>query len=213
MGGANTRAPVRLCLSVTIAMAVAPMWPPVDIGSIPMVVLLELATGLATGAMADFVAVQIAGQIIGISLGLGFAAQYDPSAGENASIVRTILSTITGLAFLGAGGIEAIAISVARGPSNYATAASWCWAIIGSAEHVMADGLALAAPVMIAIIITQAGLALANRAAPALNVYAISFAVIMTVGAFVLLATAPTMVQHLWSLGQEAAESLKGAAP
>ena len=215
IGDPTTPARARLGLAIAIAIAVSPLWPPLDIGSAPLTLLLELATGLATGALARFAlaGVEVAGQVLGLALGLGFAAQYDPQAGESASIIRTILSTITGLAFIGAGGIEAVARSVATGPANHATAIGWGAAVIERGDQVMGNGVALAAPVIIAVIIAQAGMALANRAAPALNVYAISFAVIMTVGALVMMTTAPTLVHHLWQMGQTAVDTLQGAAP
>jgi len=214
-GDPTTPARVRVVLALAIAAAVAPMWPALELGDAPLVIVLELATGLATGAVARvaLAGVDAAGQIIGVALGLGFAAEYDPRAGESASVVRRILGTLAALAFVGAGGVESIVASVAAGPARALDAAAWGSAAITRACDVLARGIALAGPVVIAAAVVNAGLALANRAAPALNVFSVSFAVVMIACGLVLLATAPATVAGLWSAGRDAAEALRGVTP
>jgi flagellar biosynthesis protein FliR len=214
-GDTTTPARVRLILALAIAAAVSPLWPNLEVGEAPFAIALELATGIATGAVARIAmaGVETAGQIMGVALGLGFAAEYDPRAGENASILRRLLTTISSLAFVGAGGVEATVSSVATGPAHGVDALAWGAAAITRAGDVLARGLALAGPIVVAAVITNAGLALANRAAPALNVFSVSFAAVMCAGALVLLASSPATVSHLWSAGQTAADVLRSGMP
>lgn len=215
LGDPTTPARVRLVLAVAIASAVAPIWPELDPATAPLAIALELATGLATGAVARvaMAGVETGGQLIGVALGLGFAAEYDPRAGESASAVRRLLGTIAALAFVGAGGVEASVSSVAAGPARAISAAAWGSLAIERATQVLARGLALAGPIVIAAIVAHAGLALANRAAPALNVFTVSFAAVLVIGAIALTAAAPSTIASVWNAGQSAADALAGGGP
>ena len=153
-------------------------------------ICVELASGLVAGATARFAlaAVETAGQLIGISLGLGFAEQYDPRHGEAAGIVQVLARTVAALAFLGAGGLDAL-VRAAATPADVAALPGAAAAAIAIAASATTWGLGLAAPIVLAALLGNLALALAHRAAAALNLFAVGLSTSLLVGGLALLAT------------------------
>jgi flagellar biosynthetic protein FliR len=192
--GSSLRA--RLVFVLAVSAAVGANRAPLAFSALPMVAALELAVGLATGFTARVVMsrIAIAGQFMGLSLGLGFAAQYDPHAGESAGVMRTLCATLGGLAFLAAGGLEAIVRSAAASPADLAQLSALGPALVRHATAAFSHGLALAAPIVLAALVGNLALAVMNRAAPAVNVFSIALGAVLVLGGGVLLATAAHLV-------------------
>jgi len=186
----------RLVFVVAVSLAVGMQRAPVELAELPLVACLELATGLLVGATARFVmsCVAIAGQLMGLSLGLGFAAQYDVHAGESASTLRTLAVTIASLEFVAAGGLEAIVRSVGTAPAGAGELASLGSELVRAGTAAFQHGLALAAPIVLASFAGNIGLAVMNRAAPAVNVFSIALSAVLIAGGLVLLASAAHLV-------------------
>ncbi len=195
IGDTATPIRARLVFVIAVALGVGLNRPGVPLGELPMVVVLELASGLITGATARFTLakVAVAGQLMGLSLGLGFAAAYDPHAEESAGTIRTMLSTIAALVFLGSGGLEAVVRSVAASPTSITDIALLGPELVRAATSAMGHGLALAGPIVLAALVTNIGLAVMNRAAPAVNVFSISLSAVLIVGGVVMVATSGTL--------------------
>jgi len=192
--GVSMRA--RLMFVLAVGLAVGATRPGVPFAELPLAAVVELAVGLLTGLCARFVLAQvaIAGQLMGLSLGLGFASQYDVHAGESAGTLRTMLMAIAGLAFLAVGGFDAIVRSVASGPAHVGQIAFLGPELIRQGTAALGHGLALAAPVVLAALVANIGLAVMNRAAPAANVFSIALAGVLILGGVVLLATAAHLI-------------------
>lgn len=179
----------------------------------------EFAFGLCAGAAARFTlaAVEIAGQLAGISLGLGFAEQYDPQRGEPTVIGQRFARTAGALAFLHAGGLEALIRSAATPLASSASSADLAGAAayaLRMASAAAALGLGLAAPLLLAALLANLALALAHRAAVAINLFTVGLAVsLLTVGAAAVI-TAPQLSAGIQRLAQHAATELaEGSAP
>jgi flagellar biosynthetic protein FliR len=196
----------RLVFVIAIAIGVGLNRPGVALGELPAVVALELAGGLVTGLVARFILakVAVAGQLMGLSLGLGFASQYDVNASESAGTIRTMLVALSGLAFLGAGGLEAIVRSTAASPSTMVDVALLGPELIRNATASFGHGLALAGPIVLAAFVGNIGLAVINRAAPAVNVFSISLAAVLILGGLVLLATSSGLFSGIVDAAQRA---------
>lgn len=209
-GGVSMRA--RLVFVVAIAATVGINRAPVEFSALALVAPLELAIGLATGFIARTVMsrVAIAGQLMGLSLGLGFAAQYDVHAGESAGVLRTLTATLAGLAFIAAGGFEAIVTSAAASPASASDLAALGPALVHHATSAFGHGLALASPVLLAALIGNVALAVMNRAAPAVNVFSVALAVVLILGGVALLATAAHLVAGATDTARTAIDVLVG---
>jgi flagellar biosynthetic protein FliR len=192
--GVSMRA--RLVFLLAVTAVIGPNRAPVTFAALPFVAAAELAVGIVTGLTARIVLsrVAIAGQLMGLSLGLGFAAQYDVHAGESAGVLRSLTSSIAGLAFLATGGLEAIVRSAGSSPADITQLATLGPAFIHHATAAFGHGVALAAPILLSAFVGNVALAVMNRAAPAVNVFSIALSAVLILGGLVLLATAANLV-------------------
>lgn len=210
--GISVRA--RLVFVVAIVAAIGPIHPPVPLTDVAEISIIELAVGLLTGLTARFVMARaaIAGQLFGLSLGLGFASQYDIHAGESAGTLRSIVTSIAGLAFLAAGGLEAIVQSAAAGPAQPHQLALLGPLLLEQGAAAFGHGLALAAPVVLAALVANIALALVSRAVPAANVFSIALGAVVLVGGAALLDGAGEIIARISQDAQEAIRIMVGDA-
>ena len=206
VGGLAATAPVigdpgvpmraRLIFVLSVTAVIGANRAPVAFSALPMIATAELAIGLITGMTARVVMsrIAIAGQLMGLSLGLGFAAQYDVHAGESAGVLRTLVASLGALAFLAAGGLEAVVRSAGGAPAELSQLAALGPAFIHHATAAFGHGLALAGPILLASFVGNLALAVMNRAAPAVNVFSIALSAVLIVGGLVLLGTAAHLV-------------------
>jgi flagellar biosynthetic protein FliR len=208
--GVSLRA--RLVFVLAVTAAIAANRPPVPFAGLPLVAAAELAIGLITGLTARVILsrVAIAGQLMGLSLGLGFAAQYDVHAGESAGVMRSLIAALASLAFLAAGGLEAIVRSAASSPAELSQLTTLGPAFVHHATAAFGHGVALAAPILLAAFIGNVALAVMNRAASAVNVFSIALAAVLILGGLVLIATAAHLVAGTTSVARSAIDALGG---
>lgn len=203
----------RLVFVLVVTAAIGLSRPPVAFSVLPATAALELAIGLLTGLTARMVMqrIAIAGQVMGLSLGLGFAAQYDVHAGESAGVLRSIITSLASLAFLTAGGLEAVVRSAAASPADLSQLTALGPAFVHHATAAFGNGLALAAPILLAAFVANVALAVMNRAAPAINVFSIALSAILVIGGLVLLATAAQLVAGITDTARAAIDAIAGS--
>lgn len=213
----DTGIPVRarLVLVLAIVATVGPNRPPVPLADVPGVAMLELAVGLLTSLAARFVLARaaVAGQLFGLSLGLGFAAQYDLHAGESAGTLRALVNAVAGLVFLAAGGLEAIVQSASVAPAQGPEIPLLGALVIEQGTAAFSHGVSLAAPVILAALVGNIGLALISRAAPAANMFAIALAAVLILGGIALLGSAGELVDRLDDYARTAIQIFSGDTP
>lgn len=221
-GNRGVPARVRLAIGVALIFAVvpalnaaAPARPAavIAIGSAHGLITLatEILIGLALGfaVRITFAAVDLAGELIGLQMGLSFASFYDPDNGGQSTVLAEFLGLITLLVFLATNGhlmlIELLVRSfdwlpVGRGLAVGPLAASL--ARLGSL--LFAAGLWLALPLIAALLIVNIALAILNRAAQQLNLFAVGFPVSLAtgfVGLSLLLPLLAPALQRLYGEG------------
>lgn len=221
-GGLATTAPVigdagvpmraKLLFVIAIAIGVGLNRPGVAIADLPMTATLDLAVGLLTGLIARFVLakVAIAGQLIGLSLALGFAEQYDPTAGESAGTIRAMFMVLAALAFLASGGLEAVVRCAGASGLRVTEIGALGPELIRQGTAAFGHGLALAGPVVLAALVGNLGLAVLNRATPAVNVFSISLSAVLILGGAVLLATSANLLRGIAAAAGAAANVFTG---
>jgi flagellar biosynthetic protein FliR len=200
----------RAAVAAALSLAVAPIRPPIDPTDLPLVLPAEILLGLLAGFAARMViaGAEAAGDLIGLQFGLGFAASVDPARGEPSTTLRTLAVCLAGLAFLAAGGLEAGVRVIAAAPSDAFTLHGGLDRVIHQSSEVLIAALRLAAPAIIAGTLANLGLALASRAAPALNVFSVMLAGMVIAGGIVLVATAPVFAHQVSELAERAVETL-----
>jgi len=206
--------PVRakLIFVLAITFAIGSNRAPVPLSELPATAVLELAIGLVTGMSARFVLsrMAIAGQLMGLSLGLGFASQFDVHAGESAGVMRSLVTAVSSLAFLEVGGLEAIVRSVAAGPVHAGDLMALGPEVLRHATSAFGHGLTLAAPIMLAALVGNIGLAVMNRAAPAINMFSIALGAVLLIGGLIMIATATGLTGHALETARLAVTQLLG---
>lgn len=199
---------VRVGVAAALAFVLAPARPALAEDDLATILVAELLLGLLAGFSARLVlaGVEAGGELVGLSLGLGFAESYDPRLGEAAQPTRRLAATLGAFAFLGAGGLEA-GVRVIAGPwIGPAELALGLGPLLARGGDVFVAALRLAAPALLAATIANVALALASRAAPALNAFSVLLAAVLLFVGGVVLATLPATARELAAGGNRAVD-------
>jgi flagellar biosynthetic protein FliR len=201
---------LRVAAAAAIAFAVAPVRGPIDPSQLPVTLPGDIFLGLAAGFVGRVVmaGIEAGGELMGLSLGLGFAQTYDPMLQAQAVPTQRIAVMLGGLAFLSAGGLEAGVQVIAGPPVTGLSLLAAVGSIIHHSGEIMVAGLRFAAPLMIASTVANLAVALASRAAPAINVFSVMLALVVILGGAVLYATAPQTIRESLAGGRRAADAM-----
>jgi len=214
----------RLILGLAITLALAPALPPmpsVAPGSLAGLGILatQMLVGIAMGFAARivFAAVELAGEFIGFQMGLSFATFYDPMNSSQSPVVTEFMTLISFLLFLSLNGhlmyVATLAQSFQAIPVGPLPPGAGSWLNLAElGGKIFASGLLLSLPVIVALMITNLGLAVLTRAAPQLNIFALGFPLTL-LGGFVALAVAMNyLATPLQTLYEFALSSMLGFA-
>ncbi len=214
VGDRGTPAKVRVAAAAALAMVIAPVRPPLELAALPGVIPGELLLGALAGFIGKlvFAAAEAGGQLIALNMGLGMANTFDPTMNESASVTRRIALVLAGLAFLLTGGLQSSVHVVAAAPypdvEGLLTIMS---ALVKRSGEVLDVGVRFAAPVMLAGLVANLGVALASKAAPALNIFSVMLATILIVGGVTLLVNGPAFIKEMTMLGERVPRAIAEA--
>ncbi len=180
--------PVRIkgMLAIGLAMAVAPRVTPgyeaADTAGFITALVLELVVGAVLGflVLVVFSAVQSAGMLIDVFSGFQVAQAFDPQAGiDGAQFTRLFHLTALVLLFT-SGGYQLIIGGLARTFTALPLGggldlSSPVEAMTGAVGQMVVAALQIAGPILVVLFMTDVGLGLLTRVAPALNVLALGF--------------------------------------
>lgn len=193
--------PMRVRAALSVLMVVLLWQPPVGPGVVQVTtvtVLSELLIGLTLGLGAGIFigAAQSAGDMLAVQMGLSGANVVDPMSQTQVPIVGQFLALFVTAMILATGGHLAILGALASsfdvlpvgGPVDHGEG---IWSVVRLGGTMLWLGLRFAAPVVAALMISNAALGIMARAVPQLNVLVISFPVQIGVGLFVLAGALP----------------------
>lgn len=189
----------RLIMGIAITVAIAPSLPAMpDVQPASMaglwIMLQQMLIGIGMGFAARivFAAFDMAGEFIGLQMGLGFATFFDPLSSSQTPVIAEFYSLIALMLLLSMNGhllyFATLAQSFSAIPVSATPLAAASWlnlAELGS--KIFSAGLLLALPVVVALMITNVGLAVLTRAAPQLNIFALGFPLTL-IGGFAAIA-------------------------
>ena len=192
-GPTQIPAPVRVLISLALAafllLAIPTALPPIESATgLAVATLGELLLGasLAFGFLVAYSATQVAGRVLDIQFGYGAASVLNPATQTPSPLLGTVLGMASVAVFLAMDGhhvlLRALALSVAHYPPG-TLAFEYDFA-----EHLKFSGamftfgLALAAPVMLSLLLSDIALAVMARSMPQLNVFVLSFSVKIVLG-------------------------------
>jgi flagellar biosynthetic protein FliR len=194
---------VRGLAAVGLAVGMAPMATkgqrvPIDVMSLGALTAKELIVGLAFAfaISALFAAVSAAGSLMDTLIGFSFGALVDPLTGNNASVLSQFYSLVGVAVFIAINGDAWVIQGLNR---TYELVPLLDYPALGSmvagVEHaftgIFVAAMELAAPVVLAVIITDAAFGVVARVVPQLNVFAVGFPAKVTVGLLVLGVSLP----------------------
>ncbi|NGQ90043.1 flagellar biosynthetic protein FliR [Rhodobacter sp. HX-7-19] len=179
---------------------------PADLAGLQAVplVLTELAVGLVGGLVLTilFGAATLAGDRIAATAGLGFAAQYDPSAGGQTPVVAQLFGLFLTMVFFSVDGHLAVIRIVLESyvvlpPGGGIDLPRLVQAGLIAGGRMFVLGAAMMLPVVAALLLLNMAVGVLTRSAPTLNIFSFGFPVTMTVTLVLLYLTAPGLATAL----------------
>jgi flagellar biosynthesis protein FliR len=142
----------------------------------------ETLCGLLLGFAGNFLfySVEMAGQLIGFQAGFSVVSSIDPNTEMESTVLTQVYNLIALVVFLTFDGhhmmIRAIADSFSIIPVGKLTLdgrlTEWS---LAAGKQVLGDGIRMAAPLMVTLLLTDVGLGILVRVAPTLNIFIIGF--------------------------------------
>jgi flagellar biosynthetic protein FliR len=161
-------------------------------------VLKELLVGFAYAFAlgAVFAAVSVAGSMLDTAMGFSYGSLIDPITGNQSQMLSQLYAMVGVLVFIAINGdhwmIEGLARSYDLVPIDKFPSLN---ALVGGADKafvgIFAAALELAAPVLIAVLITDASMGIVARIMPQLNVFSVGFPAKIAVGLLIMGVSLP----------------------
>jgi flagellar biosynthetic protein FliR len=206
MLSARVRGIVLVALAVGITpVALASAKPPLDALGIGQLVIKELVIGLAFAFTVGLLifALQVAGGILDTLIGFSFGASVDPLTGNQGSAVLSQLYGLLGvLVFITIGGDQVVIRGIAETyelipilsmPDMNQLIAGTLEAFVG----LFTSALQVAAPVILALVLTDAAFGLVTKVVPQLNVFSVGVPAKVLVGILLITASLPFVAGYV----------------
>jgi len=171
---------------------------PADAVGLAALVFKELLVGgaFAFALAALFAAIQAAGSLLDTLIGFSFGALVDPITGNQGGSLSQLYSLVGIAVFIAIGGDQWVVQGIAR---TYEIVPLLQAPELGSLVGGMASAftgifgaaIQVCAPVLLAVLITDAGIGVVSRVMPQLNVFAVAFPAKVVVGLILVGASLP----------------------
>jgi flagellar biosynthetic protein FliR len=188
---------VRAVTAVALAIGISPVATqalgageiPGELWALAGLMGKELLVGMAFafGIAALFAAFTVAGSLLDISIGFSLGGVIDPLTGTQSSLLAQLYTMIGVLVFIAIGGDGWVIAGLARtydavplldAPQLGSLTAGAQLAFSG----IFAAAIQVCAPVLLALIVTDAAIGVVSRVVPQLNVFAVGFPAKVAVG-------------------------------
>lgn len=184
------------------------------IQALPMI-FGEMTLGITAGLVLTilFGAAALAGDRIASTAGLGFAAQFDPSAGSSTPVIAQLFGLVLTMVFFGTDGhLAALRIVlesyVAVPPGAPIDFAALIAAGLTAGSQLFALGLGVMMPVVAVLLLLNVTVGVITRSAPSFNIFSFGFPLTMGATMILLYITAPGLVTSLEAVVQQALEMI-----
>lgn len=213
---------VRTIVAVGIAIGLYPLalagqQIPTEAGAIVGLIVKELLVGLAfaTTIAILFAAIETAGGILDFMVGFAFGGALDPITGNQAAVLSRLYSLVALAVFVVINGDAWLLQGLSRTFDLVPLTASPDFASISEGvvavfTTIFTSAIEVAAPVIIAVVLTDVAFGVVSRVVPQLNVFAVGFPVKVLVGMLVVAASLPFVAGWLDDqLTQSVGEALR----
>jgi flagellar biosynthetic protein FliR len=190
LGGARLPGPARVAFGLVLASLAAPALgaaaeaaglPRAGAGLLAVVLAHEIVVGFGLGLVVSFAfrAAEVAGRLADVLRGAALAEVLVPTSEERASPLGALYTLLAALVFLELGGVSrlveallasyrAAPLAGSLAPATFRGAAA---VVIVSSARLLESALALAAPVVVSLWLTDLALGMVARVAPQVPVY------------------------------------------
>ena len=166
---------------------------PSDAFSLALLIFSEVMVGLTLAFIAQiiFAAVEFSGQIIGMQMGLTIASILDPSQGTQTQIMSVVQTLFATLLFLSLN-IHHMFIRAIMDSFKVIPLGGWHLSgelvnfLVMRTADIFIIGIRLAAPVMVALLLTTVALGIMARAFPQMNIFMVSMPLNIGLGLMIL---------------------------
>lgn len=209
---ARVRIVLVLALTGVLVPGIAPASGIDPLGGIGVLTAVhQLAIGATIGLVLRlvFFVFEFSGQLIAQQMGLSFAAMVDPTSGAQVPVLSHLYIILATLLFFA---LDAHLVLIRLlgqsfdllpvGPQGITSAGAG--AILDWSSQLIADGLLLSLPIVVALLAINFAFGVMARAAPQLNILAVGFPVMLIVGVFLLLITLPAFGEFSEALFERA---------
>lgn len=209
-------------LSLVTALILFPVVPPppafprTTLGVI-MGIASEVLLGfvLAIGVKMLFAAVELAGQFMGFQMGFNMASAMDPQTGGQSTVISQFLYLFTILIFFSVNGhymfIRALAASFYKvPPDSFHLTTPVVGALVKVSSDMFVIALKMAAPILVALFLSNLCLGIVARTVPQVNVLMIGFPLNICLGMILLSLVILNLSPFLVDLVRKMGETLMG---
>lgn len=203
IGGAHLPAPVKIGLTVLLALGLMPsvtVSPAAGQVPVALIVAREAAIGLALAFVlrALIAGAEFAGHLSGFQIGFSYGATIDPQSGVRNTMLATLYGSLATLAFLAVNGHHAVLRALSASYTGLPVGGGQVGvSLVESVQQIFGlvfiVGARLAAPIVIVLLIVELAVGLISRSSPALNFWVIGYPIRLVVGLFLLGVLVPTI--------------------
>ncbi|MDU6435330.1 MAG: flagellar biosynthetic protein FliR [Pantoea sp.] len=204
---------VKIGLAALITWIMVPTLPSVEVtlfspaGCWLLLQQMLIGVGLGFTMQLAFAAVRLSGEVIGLQMGLSFATFFDPGSRLNMPVLARFLDMLAMLLFLTFNGhlwlISLLADSFHTLPiGGQPLNANAFNALVKAGGLIFLNGMMLALPLIVLLLLINLVLGLLNRVTPQLSIFAVGFPITLTVGILTMGLMMPLVApfcEHLFS--------------
>ena len=199
----------KVLLASAVSLALMPLAShgqhlPSDAPRIALLILKEAGVGLAFAfALAALAAaVQSGAALLDTVIGFSFAALVDPINNQQNAVLGEFYTLFATMIFLAIGGDHLMLMGLARTYEVLPLSAMPDVSVLAAhsldaLEQVLALGLEIVAPAVLALVVTDAALGVVARAVPQMNVFVVGLPAKLIAGFAVIAASLPFVAIHL----------------
>jgi flagellar biosynthesis protein FliR len=201
---------ILLSITVTATLPASSVEVATSLSTLILLVVRELIVGAIIGLFFSFIfyGIQLAGTAVGYQIGFAIANILDPNTSEQTPIIGQFWSLLGMLILLSINGhhliISAFVDSYQSvGPGMVILDGSIGEAIMKYSQDVFVIALKLAAPIVVALLLTDVALGIISRAIPTLNVFFIGAPLKIAVGLVLIAMSLPLfgyVLERGWQL-------------
>ena len=222
IGSPATPMRVRLFMASLFAIVLLPVLPtPPDLALLSPHWFLAIAHELLIGVMLGFSlqlvfdALLYAGELCALSIGLGFAQLTDPLRGGSTQVVSQLFLVMATTLFVTTNAhlalIELLHKSFTTMPiGGMAFTGDQAMKLVHFGGSLLANGIRLALPVVIALLLVNMAFGVISRASPALNLFALGFPITLMSGILILWLIAPALGEQFTTATAPTFEFIRG---